>query len=130
MEQQLTTTPHPHDPHRDDIESRHAHDLVRYFLGPEYEYHASRAGEGIFKRNVSNPIACGYSGNREQTLKAAGAWPPPGMCPAPPRYIAAGTSVMRGAEPVCVAASNNKAQLIAHALNWYKPGRRYRTNPS
>jgi len=58
------------------------------------------------------------------TAKLPSAAPPP----PPPRYVSihAGdrSNVMRGDQCIATAISHNAGKLIAHALNWYKPGRR------
>jgi hypothetical protein len=78
MQTELTTTPHPHDPHADDLTWSQAVDVLHYF----------------------------------------GAGPPP------PRFTAIGSAVMLAGEQIATTRGSTMAKRIAHALNWYKPGRR------
>jgi hypothetical protein len=39
MQTELTTTPHPHDPHADDLTWSQAEDVLRYFTPPGHRLH-------------------------------------------------------------------------------------------
>ena len=129
MQTELTTTPHPHDPHADDLTWSQSEDVLRYFAPPSHKLHFHREsltyvlifdGDRILAWGLERPTWDAY----EDALRVANLWPSPSMCPPPPRFAAVGASVMLGAEQIATTRGNNMAKRIANALNWYKPGRR------
>ena len=130
MQTELTTTPHPHDPHADDLTWAQAEDVLHYF-GAGRRLHFHRIGiysvvlfEGSdilqYGGDSDDPPRSCY----EDVLQEARLWPDPSMCPPPPRFVAIGPAVMLAGEQIATARGNTMAKRIAHALNWYKPGRR------
>jgi len=122
MQTELTTTPHPHDPHADDLTWSQANDLLRYFgAGRRLHFHVtSPTWITIFENNEVLQHGDSY----EDALRSRNLWPDQFVCPPPPRFAAAGASVMLGHEQIATTRGNNMAKRIANALNWYKPGRR------
>ena len=132
---ELTETLHPHDPRAADLDYSQAMDMLRYFgAGRRLSFHVSsptwvtifEGGEVLQHGGLSDA-----GGPYEDALQSAGIWPDRFTCPPPPRYVSVHSrespgmaQVMRGGTCIAVASSHNAGKLIAHALNWYKPGRR------
>jgi hypothetical protein len=124
MQTELTTTPHPHDPHADDLTWSQARDMLRYFgTGRRLEFHVtSPHWVTIFE----NHEVLQHGDSFEDALRSRNLWPDQFMCPPAPRFTAIQQSgtIMRGTEYIATAASANMARRIANALNFYKPGKR------
>jgi hypothetical protein len=123
MQTELTTTPHPHDPHAEDLTWSQAEDVLRYFTPPGHRLHwhvSSTTWVTLFRDGE----VWQHGSTFEECLRYRELWPDPSMCPPPPRFTAIGPAVMLAGEQIATTRGNTMAKRIAHALNWYKPGRR------
>lgn len=102
-----------------------AMDMIRYFLGSNYSL-AMRTSLCFALFDRTEMVA--FNTNLKELLKSSGAWPDPKMFPPRERriFIAHDCSVMFENENVANARSHTMAKRIAHALNYYTPGRRGR----